>query len=50
VFVADEHDDYTFAGEELAHAPFPQTEYHGNVREYKYIENGFDLNSYTTNA
>ena len=30
-FVPDEHVDYTFSGEELAHAPFPETEYHGNV-------------------
>ncbi|XP_063678606.1 uncharacterized protein LOC134814426 [Bolinopsis microptera] len=30
-FVADEHNDYTFDGDELAHAPFPSSEYHGSV-------------------
>ena len=29
--VEDAHDDYTFSGDELAHAPFPNSEHHGNV-------------------
>ena len=33
-FVPDEHDDWTFSGAELAHAPFPNTEWHGNVSTF----------------
>ena len=31
--VEDAHDDYEFTGDELAHAPFPDSEYHGNVSQ-----------------
>ena len=33
-FVADQHDDWDFSGEELAHAPYPSSVTHGNVSTF----------------